>query len=375
MCTGEGPFPSPPIVQYYGGAVLTSPHIYGILFAGDDPTMMTALTGFTTMVGGTTYWQATTSEYGVGPATATMITLNETPQTNLNDQGIQNWLAGKFGTDPNFPATPTQNDVYIVYYPSGVNIDLYGAQSCQYFGGYHSESQTPGGQAFAYAVVPRCQYPGMTAQDTTTGSASHELIEAATDPFPMTNPAYAVVDNQDIYWMEALGASEVGDMCAQQPQNFTTFAGLPYQVQRTWSNAAANAGTDPCVPEAPNEVYYNAVPVLTQTVNYTLQGQTVPVRGIKIPVGQSATVPVDWFSDDPTTAAWAAQGYDYSSTFMGGPKLLTLDLQPSQAGNCTKGTLTIKVNQAGQNQQEIFFIASSKDGGQTVNWSFGLVTN
>jgi hypothetical protein len=371
--TSEAQFPAPPQVQYYGGEVLISPNIYGIFFSSDDASTVSSLTDFTTKIGGTPYWTATTSEYGVGPATAQTITLTESPGTNLNDQGIQQWLAGKFGTDPNFPATPGSDDLYIIYYPSGVNIDLYGTQSCQYFGGYHNETSVQG-QHVAYAVVPRCQYPGMSALSTTTSSASHELIEAATDPYPQTSPAYAVVDDTDIYWLDALGAGEVGDMCAQQPQNFTTFPGFNYVVQRSWSNAAANAGNDPCQPEPQGEVYYNAAPVLTDTVNYTIQFQKVPVRGIKIPVGQSATVPVDFYSDAPM-GPWPAQGYDYSSTFMGGPQLLTLTLNPPSGQNGTQGTLTIKVNQAGQNNQEIFFIASSTNGGATVNWSFGVVTN
>jgi hypothetical protein len=287
---------------------------------------------------------------------------------------VQTWLAGKFGTDPHFPAAPGPNDLYIVYYPSGVTVDLFGMASCTTFGGYHNETafqNTP----VAYAVVPRCGATnGLTALQTATSSASHELIEGVTDPYPQTNPAYTLVDNQDIYWNDAFSASEIGDMCALQPQSFTTFPGFAYTVQRVWSNKSAAAGHDPCQPEPAGEVYYNAAPVLTSMVNYSIQGQTVAVRGIKIPVGQSATIPVEFYSDGPI-GAWSAQGYDYVNTFQGGSPLLTLVLTPPTGQNGTKGTLKITVNHAGQNNEELFFIASSNDKGATVNWWFGAVTN
>jgi hypothetical protein len=201
------------------------------------------------------------------------------------------------------------------------------------------------------------------------------MIEGVTDPYPMSNPAYSYPDLADIYLIDALGGGEIGDMCAQQPQAFTTFPGFPYVVQRVWSNSAAAAGHDPCQPEPAGEVYYNAAPVFKGTVTYNVEGTNVPgVRGIKIPVGGTATIPVDFYSDGPMSA-WPAKAYDYNQTFMQGAALLDVTLTPPTGNNGTVGSLSIKVNQAGQDKQEIFFIASSTDGGQTVNWSFGVVTN
>ncbi len=370
--TMEATFPSAPQVQYFGGPVLSSPVIYGVFFSSDDPTITGPLQDFTTNIGGTDYWKAATSEYGVGPAIGKIITVTDTPAKNLTDAQIQTWLTGKFGTDPGFPATPGPNDVYIIYYPAGITVTLQGMQSCYTFGGYHDNAPYKGGDV-TYAVVPRCQGMGGLLVNATE-SASHELIEAATDPLPMGNSAYQIVDYADIYWAIALGGGEIGDMCAQQPQMFTTFPGFNYVVQRVWSNQAAAAGHDPCQPEPAGEVYYNAAPVFSGTVDYVIQGQTVPVRGVKIGVGQTASIPVDYYSDGPMSA-WPAQAYDYSSEFMGGSPLLAVTLTPPTGQNGTKGTLEITVKQAGANNQELFFIASSTDNGQTVNWSFGVVTN
>ncbi len=282
--TMEASFPPPPQVQSYGGNVLSAPNIYGILFSSDDASTAASLADFTSKIGSTTYWTGAVSEYGVGPATAQIITVTDTPQASMQDSDVQSWLVSKFGTDPSFPTAPGPNDVYIIYYPAGVTITLQGMASCSTFGGYHDETSF-NGQPVAYAVLPRCSYPGATDSEVATGSASHELIEAATDPYPMSNPAYTIPDYADIFLVDALGGGEIGDMCAQNPQAFTTFPGFPYVVQRVWSNTQAAAGHDPCQPEPQGEVYYNAAPVFTSTVTYKVEGfQSVPgVRGIKDP--------------------------------------------------------------------------------------------
>ncbi len=277
--------------------MLTSPQIYPVFFSNDDATTVASLTDFSMGIGSTSYWTATTSEYGVGPATGhAAIKIPTAAPATIDDSAIQTWLATQFATaGSGFPA-PDQNTLIVIYYPAGTTVTLQGAASCQQFGGYHN-SATVGGQQIAYAVVPRCN--GIT----TTGAASHELIEASTDPHPMVDPAYVQVDDGDIYWELYLGGGEVGDMCAQFPAVFTTFPPFNYTVQRTWSNKSAAMGHDPCVPELPGEVYFNAAPVLPDIVSINLQGQTTMVKAVKIPPGMSKTIPVELWSEGPT-APW-----------------------------------------------------------------------
>ena len=78
----------------------------------------------------------------------------------------------------------------------------------------------------------------------------------------MTSPAYPLTDDAHIYWVRALGGGETSDLCAQDPESFTEFDELPYVVQRSWSNKAASAGHDPCVPQLQGDVYFNAAPVM-----------------------------------------------------------------------------------------------------------------
>ena len=385
--------PPVPTVITYGGPVLASPKIVPVFFTNDDATTVSALKDFTNQIGGTHYWAATTSEYGVGPAAgATTVDLTEAAPSAIDDSDIEPWLAGKLENgDPLWPAAD-ENTVYVIYDPEGTTITLQGSTSCQTFGGYHANitlDAAHGSIDVAYAVVPRCSnFDGMSTMDATTGSASHEMIEAETDPYPFTNPAYLDVDSQDLYWARALGGGEIGDMCAQFAQAFTQFDELPYLVQRTWSNQQALAGHDPCQPELPGEVYFNAAPEL-EHIPTTIFGQQVNVRGVTIPVGMSKTIDVDLFSDASTSGPFSIHADDISS-LDGGPQELTFKIEPSEVAPCPSmspaGSVCAKVqgelegppyDQRGRGQQplgsETFFLVARQ--GQVENLWIGLVGN
>src|SRR5262249_24616053 len=133
---------------------------------------------------------------------------------------------------------------------------LSGELSCVNFGGYHSETATSTGQPVVYAVIAGCHSysarlaPGESIGDTdfTTGLTTHELIEASTDPFIATNDAYYTVDSTHLAWSRYLNGGELADTCEFQPAAFFREPTLGYVVQRSWSNAAAQAGHDPCPP-------------------------------------------------------------------------------------------------------------------------------
>jgi hypothetical protein len=362
--TYPAPFPPPPQVITFGGAVLSSPKIYPVFFSNDDDTSLIAsLTAFSQGIGSTPYWTAATSEYGVGPATGEpAIMLTEPAPATIDDNTIQTWLAQEFATNPAFP-TPDANTLIVLYYPTGTTITLEGDTSCQTFGGYHNGA-TVGQQSVAYAVVPRCD----TTLETATSAGSHELVEASTDPNPMNNAAYLQVDDADIYWELILGGGEVGDMCAQFQGVFTEFPPFDYTVQRIWSNKAALAGHDPCVPQPAGEVYFNAAPVMNDTT--MLMG--AEVRAVTIPVGQSLTIPVELFSDGPM-AAWTVGAVDPAMMLGSADQLLdfTWDKTTGQNGDVLQ--LTIKVLQAGPGNIELFYI-TSQNASQLNVW-FGSVGN
>ncbi len=374
------PHPAAPQVATNGGPVIASPKLVPIFFAGDDPSFVSQLTDFNDKVGATAYWTATTSEYGVGPAVSLgAVQLTETAPAMIDDATIQSWLAAKLEADPlTLPAAAADN-VYVLYYPAGTTISLGGGQggaqlSCQAFGGYHGDFKLDAAhnnQAVSYAVVPRCTtFGNLTGIDAITGTTSHEIIEAVTDPLPTSSPAYGQVDDQHLYWMRVLGGGETGDMCAQFPDVFTQFAELPYTVQRTWSNKAAAKGDDPCVPPLPSDVYFNAAPVLPDDVATTFFGQPVTLKGVNIPVNGTKTIDVDLFSDADTGAPFSVAAEDFAG-LVGQTPHLAFSFDKSQGKNGEVLHLSITVNSTGKNKTASFLLKSTLAGKEHL-W-IGLV--
>jgi hypothetical protein len=266
--------PSPPQILSFGGPIMKAPRLVPVFFADDDSQIVSSVEEFVEQVGHTSFWTAATSEYGVGPAVAEPaihLSASDNPPLAIDDTAIMAWLGGKLdGDDPSF-GVPDAETVYVLFYPAGVSVTLEGETSCVGFAGYHGDFQLGApyaGQSVAYAVIPRCAtFRGMHGLDVVTDVASHELIEAVTDPFARSNPAYLEVDDGHAYWNFFGTGTEVCDMCVQVDDANLEFAGLPFMVQRCWSNAAEAAGHDPCVPVPPGEVYFNSVPTLGKTTN------------------------------------------------------------------------------------------------------------
>jgi hypothetical protein len=364
-----GPFvpaahPAPPQVGSFGGPVIVSPKIIPVFFAGDSA-MQKQVEQFLAQLPGSEYWSTTTSEYGVGqPTIAPSIIATDTPPTT--DDAVQVWLTSM--TD--WPA-PDANTLYAIYLPDGVTITAQGAVGCQTFGGYHFTATGTQGQRLPYALLPRCpthgQYKGI---DVLSQTSSHEIIEAATDP-DLNNKAFSLVDQDHAVWSIA-PLAEVGDMCALQPQSFQRLLGNSV-VQRTWSNASAKAGHDPCVP-VPTEPYFNSVPVLDEDVTIFLTDLGVrPTKGVKISAGTSKTIEVDLFSDAPTTD-WTVDAVDVASLFTGGSPELTFTWDKQSGNNGDQLHLTITHEAKGQFRGSEFVLYSQK-GTETINMWFGFVSN
>ena len=365
------PHQAPPKVGTYGGGTLKNPKIIPIFFQNDA--LQANLETFVKAIPGSTYWKATTAEYGVGEfSVGASIVLTEPAPTATTSDAIEKWLAAKLdGTHPEFPAVDV-NNIYTVFYPKETIISEpnFGT-SCKEYGGYHSETKDKNSAPIVYSVIPRCgNFGGFTGADAVTTTLSHELIEAATDPLAMTDPAYSIVDKDHIIW-NVMPLGEIGDMCTYEPQNYPRIvAGFP--ATKAWSNAAALAGHDPCVPQATGEVYFNSTPVLTESVVANIYGTKIPTKGVKVPVGQSVTIDVQLFSDAPTDD-WTVQAVD--STYVSGSAKeleFSWDKQLGNNGDVLKLTITRLKN--GQYAGSELIIYSQK-GPQVANLWFGFVAN
>jgi hypothetical protein len=372
--TYPAPHPAAPQLQNLGGAVMSAPHIIPVFFP-NDPNEADLL-AFTKAFPTSSFFAANTAEYGVAAGnTAEAVDITEAPAKSLDDTAIQTWIGAQIDAKtPGFDGTIDSNTLFVLYYPQTTTISLssgggQNATSCQSFGGYH-DSFTHGGIDIAYAVVPRCPGfagKGMSVVDVTTGSASHEILEAATDPHPQTLPAYGQPDDAHLFWEFLLGGGENGDMCAQFPDSFVKDPGVGFTVQRSWSNKAAAAGRNPCVPAPAGEVYFNSAVKLPDVFDF---GQGFKSPAITLPVGGSKTVEVDLFSEAKTSGPWTVEAFDESS-FGGGPSSLDFAWDRTTGVNGEKLHLTVTLNSKPQQGAAGFFIVS-KLGNQEHMW-LGLV--
>lgn len=152
---------------------------------------------------------------GHGSVTGSVIIANGAPVGSVSDSAVKaqltKWIKAK-----TIPKQKPQT-LYFVYLEPGIVSIMGGSKSCQNYCGYHNNT----GPIY-YAVMP---YPscagclgGLTTLDALTGTSSHELCEAITDPIPGKG------------WYDAKNG-EIGDICAW---NFKTVSG--HNVQMEWSN-------------------------------------------------------------------------------------------------------------------------------------------
>jgi len=342
--------PYMPHVVANGGAVLAAPQIVTVTWPNEAN--VTEFETFGDVVGGGAYWAATTSEYGIGPAVSGPSNHVHVPDLPLATMSASDVVTFIQNHATNFAASgwpaPTPNTIYILYLSAETDLTFGTSNACTAAGGYH-DTLTINGVDTVYAVIPHCQANGATE----TLAASHELIEASTDPHPEDLPAYLGFDTDHLAW-DIWGSfqDELGDACEfytdsffQQP--FVDEAGTQtYGVQRTWSNASAALGHDPCQPAAPGP-YYNVAPIDLETISLTLNGLQenglVQTQGYHIAKGETKTFAVGLYSDAPTGGPWTLTASENGAEGPLGPPNLTvsLDSTTGQNGNIVYVTVTV----------------------------------
>lgn len=335
--------------------VTFDPGLYTNATSPSATTLLGDLESFDDVITTTSWWSAVTKDYcdpkqgciGAGTAGAHVAistapagdgTAACGPQPCYTDSSLggpsslQTYLGGLFSSGA-LPA-PNAHSLFVFYLPESVTIDLDGALSCVVFGGYHGSVQVAGLDV-PYAIVPMCD-PQETAQgiakltleQTATLAASHEIVEAVTDPHAAEVPpgtsqnstqglAWYLTDDASAAWTLPAGG-EIADLCVDilgLGQDRWTESG--YVVQRVWSNSSAAAKDDPCVPTPSGEVYFNAGP------------STVASDQLTLAVGKSGSIQVDAFADG-TMPAWKVLAVDIGTDANGNPANV-LSLSPGEA--------------------------------------------
>jgi hypothetical protein len=333
-----------PQLQGSADGVIPSPRFVAITFDGDP--LRTEIERVVAAIGRSSYWQMTTSEYGVGTATtARPIHLAGPAPTAIDDVDIQTTLLGYVdGTHPEWP-TPDGRTTYLFFYPEGTRVTRAGMQGCMGFGGYHG-AVTPAGVEAPYAVMVRCppraNDPVLSTQlRGTTGVASHEMIEVVTDFDSFLHPGYAFPQDEHLAFVTFAGA-EVGDMCEFNPSAFFVSSELQAAVQRTWSNASARAGLDPCVPTSTVTPYFVAVPsALLDDVPITIAGSSQVTKGVKLSMNEERTIELDLVSSGDTHGPFSVRAIDRRAFFSLGPTL-TFRFDRPEGQNGEKIYMTVR---------------------------------
>ena len=338
-----GPHPEAPQVVNLGGSVLKTPKVIAITY--DEDVNQGEIDKFMKELAASTYWAATTSEYGVGPLTigAPIHLAGPAPKTTTDMAFLQQLKNNITGANPAW-GTADASAVYTYVLPEGSTIDSGGVCCDGSYDAYHDELDV-GGTTVAYSIVCTCpgfDGPMINTLGSVTTALSHEVIEAVTDPFVQSDPAYGATADADIAWSQ-ISEGEVADMCEFDGDQYLTPADMHYVVQRSWSNAAAAAGKDPCVlPSIPANVYFNSAPVMTDTVSADWYFGPVKAKGVKIPIGGTKTIDVQLWSDGPTSGPWQVAAYDYGDAYFGKPNLkLVFDKTSGNNGDVLKLTITV----------------------------------
>jgi hypothetical protein len=364
----EAPHSPLPQLTYQGGPILVAPKIVTVTFPGDANA--STLETFDDAIVTSAWWTAVTAGFcdGAGACIGqgapgghveltTPAAASYTDSTSGGISSLQQLVSDEIATGT-FPP-PDANTLYVIYFPPTTTITLAqgsdeSGTSCDQFGGYHNSILvSPGATGttqpapIVYAVIPECaprQGSGLDPLQSLTFAASHEIVEASSDPVQTTTTLgyYLNLGDETALGWDLVVGGEAADLCVDVTglhDDETTADG--YTVQRIWSNANAAAGIDPCIPLAANDVYFSVAPSGTGAFAV-------------LDVGQSATFEVDAFSTE-AMGAWTLSGVDWATkqkrvndplltfTFNGAPSVtvnngdkvevtVTLDADPAQLG-------------------------------------------
>ena len=358
-----------------GGPVLATPKIQLVAYSQDP--FVGDVEAFIAEFGRTTEWASQTSEYGIGPFTQLpTVLIPGTPPRSLDDDNgnttpFEHTLINNItGANPAWPAEDG-NTMYVFLLPLGTNI-VSGGSCCSDFLGYHWDARLSSGGAAPYAAICHCAggpSDPLTELQYVTTTVSHELVETATDPYTRDS-AYAQADDANTLWTIVTGG-EVADMCEYNTDANYTPTGAAYAIQRSWSNAAAAAGTNPCVPAPDSGPYFNAYPQLADTVTLD-HGGAVQAQGVRIPVGQTRTIDVVLRSDGPTAGPWTVTAWDVNDYLGYSPTTTTLSLDRDTGVSGDVLHLTVTVNEYDPTFGGAGFILESTLGDQD-NLTMGAV--
>ena len=226
-------------LTYFGGPILTHVSVHPVFWNSATKLQSNINAFYPAVVGsGSTMYASVLAQYNIGTGTSVAGIIDTSATRSIKDSAIQTRLTTLINQG-RLPA-PNANTYYPVHFPSGMTITLGSSRSCVQFCAYHS-TFVLNGVNVNYGVIPDIGQAGCnggcggsTVTNNTNSVASHELVEATTDPAV----GLATVFGPPLGWYDQPDNQEIGDLCNAQQG---TSAG--FTVQKEWSNSA-NACVD-----------------------------------------------------------------------------------------------------------------------------------
>lgn len=345
-----------PRIGHRGGPFLRHPRVVTVTFAGDDARLVAQLARFGDVITRTPWWQTVTAGYcaangdciGAGRPGAHVV-LGESLPTSVHGNAIAALLEQAATTDA-LDGPLDDETLLLVYLPPGVALsDAFVPQYCGNGPRAFHRALRLQTRTLPYAVVPRCG-----DEAALTATASHEILEAATNPDP-SRRGFAFTGGAATAGFTAAGVEPV-DPCGLLTRNTHQTTASGFVVQRAWSNHAAARGTDPCVP-LPNDRPYLALVPDRPTVRLRETGARVVVT-LTAAASQHA---------DP----WSVTAVDLTGEEDGRATVdLSLDRTRVSAGDVLTLTLTaLRVPPGGRSIVGIV----SRSAGATFLWPIAVV--
>jgi hypothetical protein len=349
-------------------AVMTAPTVVAITYDGDPNRADTE--AFFQQYAASPAWALQVGEYGVGALTVGTPRHLSGPAAT-SDAALRQILTTNLGgTSPAWGA-PNESTLYSFTLPVGTKFkDQTGAAFC---GGFHDDVMI-GSVDVAYSYQLPCSFPPpITATQVLTFTLAHELVEGVTDPRWEHDPAWGNVDAAHAVW-SYITDGELGDLCEftdtflwADPPNMT------YAVQRIWSNAAARAGTDPCIGN-PASAYYQSVPAQPDDVTISLFGGSAATKGLKVAVGATGMLELH-VAGTPGSGPFQVTAVDVASLFQLSTTPLLKLTQPSgtfEIGDTVTIPVTVMAKDANLGGEAFEIDTKPVNGGPTT-YFYGVI--
>jgi len=226
-------------LTFFGGPTLTHISVHPV-FWNANTQFQANINAFYKAVTNSTLYDLLSQYSGIGRGSGVNGFVDNRTSTRVSDNALHTELNRLFAAG-SLPA-PNASNYYPIHFPSGVTITAPdGSRSCQVFCAYHG-TYVRNGVNVNYGVIPdqggSCAGGcGRNAQrvNNMDSVASHELIEAVTDPAV----GLATVFGPPLAWYDRTNG-EIGDICNGQQGTTVGGDGVTYVIQLEFSNAANN---------------------------------------------------------------------------------------------------------------------------------------